>query len=53
MAKEAEGRLSKKELAAGDPDNDATLTKDEYLALVAKRFCRQIRTGTVSSTAKS
>ena len=37
-AKEAEGRLSKKELEAGDPDNDATLTKDEYLALVAKRF---------------
>ena len=37
-AKEAEGRLSKKDLAAADPDNDGTLTKDEYLALVAKRF---------------
>jgi hypothetical protein len=37
-AKEAKGRLSKKELAAGDPDKDGTLTKDEYLALVAKRF---------------
>ena len=37
-AKEAKGRLSKKELLAGDPDNDGTLTKDEYLAIVAKRF---------------
>jgi len=37
-AKEAEGRLSKKELEAADSDNDGTLTKDEYLALVAKRF---------------
>lgn len=37
-AKETEGRLSKKELDAADPDKDGTLTKDEYLALVAKRF---------------
>ena len=37
-AKEAKGRLSKKELLAGDPDNDGTLTKDEYLAIIAKRF---------------
>ena len=37
-AKEAEGRLTKKELEAADQDNDGTLTKDEYLALVAKRF---------------
>jgi hypothetical protein len=37
-AKEAEGRLSKKEFESADTDNDGTLTKDEYLALVAKRF---------------
>jgi len=37
-AKESEGRLTKKELEAADPDNDGTLSKDEYLALVAKRF---------------
>jgi len=34
-AKELQGRLSKKDLAAGDPDKDGTLTKDEYL-----RDCR-------------
>jgi hypothetical protein len=37
-AKELQGRLSRKELAAGDPDKDATLTKDEYLAIVESRF---------------
>jgi hypothetical protein len=31
-------RLSAKELAAADPDHDGTLTKDEYLAVVAQRF---------------
>jgi Ca2+-binding EF-hand superfamily protein len=36
--KELQGRLSKKELAANDPDKDATLSKDEYLAIVDKRF---------------
>ena len=37
-AKELQGRLSKKDLAAGDPDKDGTLTKDEYLAIVDARF---------------
>jgi Ca2+-binding EF-hand superfamily protein len=36
--KELQGRLSRKDLAAADPDNDKTLTKDEYLAAVEKRF---------------
>jgi Ca2+-binding EF-hand superfamily protein len=36
--RELEGRLSPKELAAGDPDKDGTLTKDEYLAIVEQRF---------------
>jgi Ca2+-binding EF-hand superfamily protein len=31
-------RVSRAEFAAADPDNDGTLTKDEYLALVEKRF---------------
>jgi hypothetical protein len=30
--------LSRKDFAAGDPDKDGTLTKDEYLAIVEKRF---------------
>ena len=36
--KEPQGRLSKKDLAAADPDKDNALTKDEYLALVEARF---------------
>ena len=36
-AKELRGRVSAKDLKAADPDNDGTLTKDEYLALVASR----------------
>ena len=36
--KELQGRLSRKDFAAADPDNDKTLTKDEYLAVVAARF---------------
>ena len=36
--KELQGRLSRKDLGAADPDNDKTLTKDEYLAAVEKRF---------------
>jgi Ca2+-binding EF-hand superfamily protein len=36
--RELSRRLSAKELAAADPDHDGTLTKDEYLALVAQRF---------------
>jgi hypothetical protein len=36
--KELQGRLSKKDLAAADPDKDNALTKDEYLALVETRF---------------
>ena len=37
-SKELNGRLTHKELAAADPDNDGTLSKDEYLAVVEKRF---------------
>ena len=36
--RELAGRLSAKELAAADPDRDGTLTKDEYLAVVERRF---------------
>src|SRR5258708_20855227 len=36
--RELRGRLSAKELAAGDPDKDGTLTKDEYLSVVEQRF---------------
>jgi hypothetical protein len=36
--KELEGRLSHADFAAADPDNDKTLSKDEYLAVVEKRF---------------
>ena len=36
--KELQGRLSRKDFAAGDPDKDKTLTKDEYLAVVEQRF---------------
>jgi Ca2+-binding EF-hand superfamily protein len=36
--RELRGRLSAAELAAADPDNDGTLTKDEYLAVVTQRF---------------
>jgi Ca2+-binding EF-hand superfamily protein len=36
--KELGGRLTKSELTAADPDKDGTLSKDEYLALVEKRF---------------
>jgi hypothetical protein len=37
-SKELRKRLTDKELAAADPDNDGTLTKDEYLAVVEQRF---------------
>jgi Ca2+-binding EF-hand superfamily protein len=36
--KELGGRLTHKEFTAADPDNDGTLSKDEYLAVVEKRF---------------
>jgi len=36
--KELKGRVTDKELKAADPDNDGTLSKDEYLAIVEKRF---------------
>ncbi len=36
--KEAKGHVSKSEFAAGDPDKDGTLTKDEYLSIVEKWF---------------
>lgn len=36
--KEMHGRLSRKDFRAADPDNDGTLSKDEYLSIVEKRF---------------
>jgi Ca2+-binding EF-hand superfamily protein len=36
--KELRGRLNRKAFAAGDPDHDKTLTKEEYLAVVEQRF---------------
>ena len=36
--KELKGRVTDKEFKAADPDNDGTLSKDEYLAMVEKRF---------------
>jgi Ca2+-binding EF-hand superfamily protein len=36
--KELQGRLSRKDFAAADPDKDKTLAKDEYLAVVEQRF---------------
>jgi Ca2+-binding EF-hand superfamily protein len=36
--RELAGRLSASELAAADPDRDGTLTSDEYLAVVERRF---------------
>jgi Ca2+-binding EF-hand superfamily protein len=36
--KELKGRLTHKEFTAADPDNDGTLSKDEYLAMVEERF---------------
>jgi Ca2+-binding EF-hand superfamily protein len=36
--KELQGRLSKKEFKAADPDSDGTLSKDEFLAAVAALF---------------
>lgn len=35
---ELKGRLTQQEFTAADPDNDGTLSKREYLALVEKRF---------------
>ena len=36
--REVGGRVATGEFKEADPDNDATLTKDEYLALVEKLF---------------
>jgi Ca2+-binding EF-hand superfamily protein len=36
--KELNGRLTQKEFTAADPDNDGTLSKDEFLGAVEKRF---------------
>ena len=35
---ETKGVVGKKEFKAADPDNDGTLTKDEYLSIVEKLF---------------
>lgn len=37
-AKELRGRMSAKEFKAANPDNDGTIDKAEYLAVVAARF---------------
>jgi hypothetical protein len=37
-ARELRGRLSEKEIAAGDPDKDKTIDKNEYLSIVEARF---------------
>ncbi len=37
-AREVKGVIGPKTFKAADPDNDGTLTKDEYLALVEKLF---------------
>jgi Ca2+-binding EF-hand superfamily protein len=36
--KELNGRLTQKEFTAADPDNDGTLSKDEFLGMVEERF---------------
>jgi hypothetical protein len=36
--KELRGRLGGRDFAAADPDNDKTVSKDEYLVVVEKRF---------------
>jgi EF hand len=38
--KEVEGIIGAKTFKAADPDNDGTLSKDEYLALVEKLFTK-------------
>lgn len=37
-ANELRGRLSEKEIVAGNPQHNKTLTKDQYLAIVDERF---------------
>jgi Ca2+-binding EF-hand superfamily protein len=36
--KELRGRLSKGDFEAADPDKDRTISKEEYLTLVERRF---------------
>ncbi|MGD9540999.1 EF-hand domain-containing protein [Methylocystis sp.] len=36
--KEMKGRVSKKEFEAADPDNDGTLSKDEFLIMISGMF---------------
>jgi Ca2+-binding EF-hand superfamily protein len=36
--KELQGRLSRADFNTADPDNDGTLDKEEYLAVVERRF---------------
>jgi Ca2+-binding EF-hand superfamily protein len=35
---ELKGRLTQDDFTAANPDNDGTLSKDEYLSFVEKRF---------------
>src|SRR5581483_7088531 len=50
--RELAGRLNARELAAADPDHDGTLTLDEYLAVVEKRFNAANRDGDGTLDAK-
>jgi hypothetical protein len=49
--KELHGRMSRRDFSAADRDNDKTLTKDEYLAVVVQRFAAADadRDGTVNA----
>jgi Ca2+-binding EF-hand superfamily protein len=38
LSASSEGLIGARTFKAADPDNDGTLTKDEYLALVEKLF---------------
>ena len=36
--KEAQGHITRRQFAEADPDNDKTITRDEYLVFVTKAF---------------
>ena len=50
--KELKGRLSGRDWKMADPDNDGTLTKDEYLNFVEYAFKRTDRNGDGTVDAK-
>jgi hypothetical protein len=43
--KELQGHMTKRQFAEADPDNDKTLTRDEYLVFVTKAFRAANRDG--------